>query len=186
VQIGGATSTSKNNLYVYGGLQTMHAIASQYGASPQIYANWDNHVGGGIAISDDCGFYDYNDGFVTFNGWGDGNTGLRIAGLNGTASNDSILEVNGLMATNGFNQKDLPGGWAGGIRTIDVYSSGTVAVGPGGGIVSTGINNDGIYTDKEIILGNSGTACTSANVGPSITILLRTRWNFAAALPIRG
>lgn len=65
-----------------GGLTTYGTAQSQYGASPEIYANGDNHTGGGIAISDDGGFYDYNDGPVTFNG----STGLKIAGNNGPTS----------------------------------------------------------------------------------------------------
>ena len=44
------------------------------GANPRIYANYDNASGGGIAISDDGGFYDFNDAWVEFRG----STGLRI------------------------------------------------------------------------------------------------------------
>jgi hypothetical protein len=49
-------------------------FGSQYGASPRMYANFDNATGGGLAISDDGGFYDYNDGWVQFRG----NNGLQI------------------------------------------------------------------------------------------------------------
>jgi hypothetical protein len=43
-------------------------FGNQYGASPRMYANFDNGSGGGLAISDDGGFYDFNDGWVQFRG----------------------------------------------------------------------------------------------------------------------
>jgi len=39
-------------------------FGTPFNASPRIYANYDNLTGGGIAISDDGGFYDYNDGWI--------------------------------------------------------------------------------------------------------------------------
>ncbi|RJO67192.1 MAG: hypothetical protein C4523_10085 [Myxococcales bacterium] len=39
-----------------------------FGANATIYANWDNHYGGGVMISDDGGFFDYNDGWIQFRG----------------------------------------------------------------------------------------------------------------------
>jgi len=35
---------------------------------PNIYANADNHTYGGIAVSDDGGFFDFNDGWIRFRG----------------------------------------------------------------------------------------------------------------------
>jgi len=67
------------------------AGASIYSASPEIFANADNHIGGGVAISDDGGFFDYNDNWITFNG----STGLRIAGNSGPSSSGAQLVVNG-------------------------------------------------------------------------------------------
>ncbi|MCW3125378.1 MAG: hypothetical protein JWO03_1036 [Bacteroidetes bacterium] len=66
-----------------------------YGGNATINANADNHNGGGIAVSDDGGFYDFNDGPVTFLG----STGLRIAGSTGAASSNAYLRVNGLAGT---------------------------------------------------------------------------------------
>jgi hypothetical protein len=80
---------------VAGGLYTAGTASTLYGATASIYANNANAYGGGIMISDDGGFFDYNDGPVTFNG----STGLRIAGNNGPASSNGYLRVNGLAGT---------------------------------------------------------------------------------------
>jgi len=66
-------------------------LSSFYGGSPEILANGDNHTGGGIAIADDGGFFDYNDGYITFNG----STGLKIASNNGASSDNASLVVQG-------------------------------------------------------------------------------------------
>jgi hypothetical protein len=175
VIVGSQTATSLNNLAVFGGVITMRALNNfyggggdglLYGGSPQIFANGDNHWGGGIAISDDGGFYDYNDGWITYNG----SNGVHIAGksaTNGTAITPNTaaaasLVVDGRLSTDGFNPMDIPTGWAGGIRTYDVYASGTVGVGAGGGANPTSyMNNNGIGTTKDIQLGNSGGGCSS-------------------------
>jgi len=68
-----------------------HSGIPYYGGSPHLVANGDNHYGGGIAVSDDGGFYDYNDGWITYNG----STGLKIAGNNGAASTGNDLYVTG-------------------------------------------------------------------------------------------
>jgi hypothetical protein len=169
VIVGSQTATSLNNLAVFGGVITMRALNNfyggggdglLYGGSPQIFANGDNHWGGGIAISDDGGFYDYNDGWITYNG----SNGVHIAGksaTNGTAITPNTaaaasLVVDGRLSTDGFNPMDIPTGWAGGIRTYDVYASGTVGVGTGGGANPTSyMNNNGIYTTGVIQPGSS-------------------------------
>jgi hypothetical protein len=169
VIVGSQTATSLNNLAVFGGVITMRALNNfyggggdglLYGGSPQIFANGDNHWGGGIAISDDGGFYDYNDGWITYNG----SNGVQIAGksaTNGTAITPNTaaaasLVVDGRLSTDGFNPMDIPTGWAGGIRTYDVYASGTVGVGTGGGANPTSyMNNNGIYTTGVIQPGSS-------------------------------
>jgi hypothetical protein len=111
VQIGGNGGLATgNDLVVHGGVMTMGTIQGWYGGggnqtlfggSPQIFVNGDNHTGGGIAISDDGGFYDYNDGWITFNNWGSGTTGLRIAGSNGPGSGNAVLAVNGVVQVTG-------------------------------------------------------------------------------------
>lgn len=49
-------------------------VGSPYGTNPRINANYDNAGGGGILVSDDGGFFDYNDAWVQFRG----STGLQI------------------------------------------------------------------------------------------------------------
>jgi len=74
---------------VAGGLYTSGTASTLYGTNASIYANNANTLGGGIMVSDDGGFFDYNDGPVTFNG----STGLRIAGTSGPTSNGSLSVV---------------------------------------------------------------------------------------------
>lgn len=64
-----------------------NGLGTQYGGSPRIYANWDNVNGGGIAVADDGGFYDYNDGWVEFRG----STGLHVRSDN--TSNLMLYEM---------------------------------------------------------------------------------------------
>jgi hypothetical protein len=152
IVIGDGTTTQGTRIFLGGSLQTELPFLYQYGGAAMIFVNGNNITGGGIAISDDGGFYDYNDGFVTYNG----STGLRIAGSNGAASTNGILEVNGVMATNGLNPHDYPSGWAGGIRTWDVYAGGTIAVGAGGGAITTFMNNQGFWTSQNITISGAG------------------------------
>jgi hypothetical protein len=55
------------------------------GASPRIYANYDNVVGGGIQVSDEGGFFDFNDGWVAYRG----STGLRVT----SDSTTTVVEI---------------------------------------------------------------------------------------------
>jgi hypothetical protein len=89
-----ATSTT---ISFNAGIETSGSVDSEYGATPEIFANEDNHSGGGLAISDDGGFFDYNDGWVTFNG----STGLKIAGNNGPSSTGNALDVTGALEVGG-------------------------------------------------------------------------------------
>lgn len=50
------------------------SFGTPYGGNPRIYANYDNVGAGGIAVADDGGFYDFNDGWVESRG----STGLSI------------------------------------------------------------------------------------------------------------
>ncbi len=50
-----------------------------YGTNPRIYANYDNVGAGGIMVSDDGGFFDYNDAYIEYRG----STGLAIRVDNG-------------------------------------------------------------------------------------------------------
>lgn len=97
--IGTTNPTSKlhvvGNAFVSNGLSVSGTAVSAYGASANINANADNHAGGGLMISDDGGFFDYNDAYVTFNG----STGLKIAGSSGGASSNGVLAINGFAGT---------------------------------------------------------------------------------------
>jgi hypothetical protein len=78
-----------------GGLYTQGTASTLYGTNASIYANNANVAGGGIMVSDDGGFFDYNDGPVTFNG----STGLVIAGNSGSGSSNAYLRVKQLAGT---------------------------------------------------------------------------------------
>jgi hypothetical protein len=78
-----------------GGLFTQGTASTLYGTTAQIMANTGNVLGGGVMISDDGGFFDYNNGPVTFNG----STGLTIAGTSGAASSNCYLQVKQLAGT---------------------------------------------------------------------------------------
>jgi hypothetical protein len=82
-----------------GGSSDFNIYSNNYGTSTNLYANYNNENGGGIAIADDGSFVDYNDGWVTYNG----STGLRIAGDNGANSNGRLL-VQGQLAVVDGNQ----------------------------------------------------------------------------------
>ena len=56
-------------------------FGTPFGGNPRIYANYDNISGGGLAVSDDGGFYDYNDGWITSRG----SYGLKIKHNAGSA-----------------------------------------------------------------------------------------------------
>lgn len=77
------------------GILGVGTASTLYGANTSIYANPNNTNGGGIMVSDDGGFVDYNDGPVTFVG----STGLRIAGNNGANSSNAYLRINGLSGS---------------------------------------------------------------------------------------
>ncbi|MDR3449649.1 MAG: hypothetical protein P4M15_07895 [Alphaproteobacteria bacterium] len=133
-----STTANNNNLYVHGGLISYKALpipaanavqiinfgtspgattnANTFGGSPQIFVNGDNRTGGGIAISDDGGFYDYNDGWITFNGntmgaIGANTGGFKIAGNSGPSSTGT-LSIIGWLCINDPNvcTRDLAGG----------------------------------------------------------------------------
>lgn len=72
----------------------------------------------------------------------------------------TVLQVNrnakidqrlGLM---GYDPNELPSGWGGGLRTLDVYAAGTVGTGPGG-TVNAYMNSSGnIYASNDINAGH--------------------------------
>ncbi|MDM3157137.1 shufflon system plasmid conjugative transfer pilus tip adhesin PilV [Citrobacter sp. Cf093] len=75
----------------------------------------------------------------------------------------TVLQVNrnakidqrlGLM---GYDPNDLPSGWGGGLRTLDVYAAGTVATGSGGNLTSY-MNATGVHTQSNITASGNITA----------------------------
>lgn len=72
-------------------------------------------------------------GTSTLNGLVNINNNLKVKSdtyLN-TLSTTGLAKFGGRIATNGLNPNDLPSGWAGGVRTYDLYASGTVGAGTG-------------------------------------------------------
>lgn len=51
-----------------GGLVAQGTVSTAFGAAAAIYANNANTNGGGIMVSDDGGFFDYNDAWIQFRG----------------------------------------------------------------------------------------------------------------------
>ncbi|EPM8702655.1 tail fiber protein [Escherichia coli] len=92
------------------------------------------------------------------------NKPLTVHSPNSKRGIDIILDVDGNtriqtnLATNSFNPNDIPSGWTGGLRTQDVYGSGTIGAGTGGN-VNAYMNSAGkIYasgniTSSQIITG---------------------------------
>ncbi|EGF1547775.1 prepilin-type N-terminal cleavage/methylation domain-containing protein, partial [Salmonella enterica subsp. enterica serovar Ank] len=72
-------------------------------------------------------------GTSTLNGQVNINNSLKVKSdtyLN-TLSTTGLAKFGGRIATSGLNPNDLPSGWAGGVRTYDLYASGTVGAGTG-------------------------------------------------------
>jgi hypothetical protein len=73
-------------------------FGSPYNTNPRMYASYDNAYGGGIMVSDDGGFFDFNDAWVQFRG----STGLQVR------TNDlnwTILAHMGDIDGNGLSDK---------------------------------------------------------------------------------
>ncbi|MCW3127286.1 MAG: hypothetical protein JWO03_2944 [Bacteroidetes bacterium] len=79
-------------IFASGGMIIQGTASTAYGTNATIYANNANTNGGGVMISDDGGFFDYNDGPVTYRG----STGLKIVS-NSTTYNTlfSMYDQNG-------------------------------------------------------------------------------------------
>ena len=86
----------------------------------------------------------------------------------------TVLSVNRNMvvgerlATNGLNPNDLPAGWGGGLRTGDVYASGTVAAGNGGNIPAYMNSSGNIYASNSVATSGNMSASGSLTVGGNV------------------
>lgn len=70
-----------------------------------------------------------------------------------TLSTTGLAKFGSRIATNGLNPNDLPAGWAGGIRTYDLYASGTVGVGTGKTVKAYMNNAGNIYASGNLTAG---------------------------------
>jgi hypothetical protein len=61
------------------------------------------------------------------------------------------LSITNKLATNNLDPNNMPDGWTGGIRTVDLYASGTIAIGPDGKNINARINQNGSINVTEII-----------------------------------
>lgn len=182
---GGGNYTFPGNLTAQGGITTDGNVGSYYGGTPEIFVNGDNHTGGGIEVSDDGGFYDYNDGYITYNG----STGLRIAGNNGSGSSGSLYvqgnetitgnlvlgsgSVNtGTICLSGNCQSSWPSGNAGTVTSITAgagLSGGTIT---NSGTISLNTGSANTWTAAQTFNGSvaannglnvSGSLCLNGN-----------------------
>ena len=84
------------------------------------------------------------------------NKPLTIHSPNSNRGNDIILDIDGntriqtKLATNSLNPNDIPSGWVGGLRTQDVYASGTIGAGTGGNVNSYMNSAGNIYASGNI------------------------------------
>lgn len=134
-----------------GGLLTQGTASTLYGTNASIYANNANAAGGGIMISDDGGFFDYNNGPVTFNG----STGLVIGGSSGASTaGGGYLRVNQLAGT--------------GTRIANVDANGTFTA--GASLAGTGTRtvladaNGALFTNARIV-GTTTAASAAQSTG---------------------
>ncbi|HDH0903474.1 TPA: shufflon system plasmid conjugative transfer pilus tip adhesin PilV [Klebsiella oxytoca] len=83
------------------------------------------------------------------------------------------------LATNGLDPNNLPSGWTGGIRTVDVYASGTVGTGDSSGNIKAYINASGnLYA--------AGTAQVDGDITSSGQIIANRRLTTNEFLQING
>ncbi|MDR8092972.1 hypothetical protein KPB05_36555, partial [Burkholderia gladioli] len=76
------------------------------------------------------------------------------------------VTASGRIATSGYSPTDLPNGWAGGVRTWDVYAGGTVGAGPSGGAPPAAyLRNDGMVVGQNVVGNNSVTGAWLHSTG---------------------
>ena len=73
------------------------------------------------------------------------------------------------LATNAMDPNDLPAGWGGGLRTLDVYASGTIATGSGGNLPSYMNSAGNIYASNSIATSGNANISGTLTVGTNIS-----------------
>lgn len=148
----------------------------KYGGTANIMANGDNHSGGGILVSDDGAFYDYNDGWITYNG----STGLRIAGSNGPGSPGTLYSTGnvGVGTSSPYGQLTIgTGSSAISFNTGSdvgtgawIRNDGNLVVSNNSGSIFLGLNG---YAGKVIHIGNNSPGAVEiAGSAPSGSITM--------------
>ena len=134
-----------------------------------LYANRNNTTGGGIWVSDDGGFYDYNNGFIDFRG----SNGIRILEWDGSWGDNSIRaaklcikddcrtswpSTGNLQCVTYYSLLDVPKNqlWEGSLSS-PYCPSGYVVTGCGGGFNGNGIlaMSWDVYNDRCVIKGTT-------------------------------
>ncbi len=134
-----------------------------------------NTTGCGIQISDDGGFFDQNDHWITML-TSAGNAGLNLANgsikVGGYGQFATYGQFGGNVGTHGYDANSgYPPGWGGGVHTRDVYAEGSIAVGSGGQRWVTmtgggiGISTDGSGSNNAAYLNNAGNGYLAGNIG---------------------
>ena len=115
--------------------------------------NAKNGYGDTISIGGDASGNDYEIRLSS-------NKKLSIYSPNSTQYS-TVFEVNRnaiigeRLSTNSLNPNDLPAGWGGGLRTMDVYAAGTIATGSGGNIPAYMNSSGQIYASGNITVGGN-------------------------------
>ena len=138
------------------GLTVSGTAYTNYGGTAEIMANGDGHTGGGITIADDGGFYDFNDGWVTYLG----STGLKIAGNNGQTSAGNLLVQGNLTNTGNVQFQNYTNG------LLQVDGGGNLSVTNAAGFIA---NSTSQQTSANINIDGTGVIGTALNVGSNST-----------------
>lgn len=135
----------------------------------------NNTTGCGVQISDDGGFFDQNDQWITML-TAAGNAGLNLANgsikVGGYGQFATYGQFGGNVGTHGYDANSgYPSSWGGGIHTQDVYAEGNVGVGTGGQrwVVMNGggigISTDGSGNNDAAYLNNVGNGYLAGDLG---------------------
>ena len=135
--------------------------------SDTISVNKNRNEGGRISIRNSLkdGKKDQTNDWTIWNMTGDYGNKLSFWRYNGDGTNagplmdlndNSTVKINGKISTNGMDPNNMPDNWGGGIRTWDVYASGTIACGPDGKQLKSYINSigDGYFSNNLSVGGN--------------------------------